>query len=109
MAEKRLIDANALLEVISTLTLHVMGLRAGKRLLSEFMVKYREGVLRIVEEAPTVDAVEVCRCKDCYWWNTERKGINGECVCNRFSMFKHYSNLTLPTDFCSYGERRTDG
>ena len=93
MSEKRLIDANALIAL------------AGNDLW-EYEVHQIE---YYVSKTPTVDAVEVVRCKDCYWWNTERKGINGECVCNRFSMFKHYSNLTLPTDFCSYGERRTDG
>lgn len=53
----RLIDANALMEELSTLTMTITGLRAGKGVLREFMLEYRKSVLRIVDEAPTVDAV----------------------------------------------------
>ena len=38
--------------------------------------------------------VEVVRCKDCKYWN------NGDC---------YRLELSLPTDFCSYGERKSDG
>ena len=57
--EKRLIDANTLLEKISSLTLTVTGLRAGKGVLLELLNKYRNGILQLVNEQPTVDAVEV--------------------------------------------------
>ena len=57
--EKRLIDADALYEELSTLSVMVTWLRAGKGVLNEFMKQYRESVLRIVDEQPTVDAVEV--------------------------------------------------
>ena len=39
---------------------------------------------------PTADVVEVVRCKDCKHWN------NGDC---------YRLELSLPSDFCSYGER----
>lgn len=55
--EKRLIDANALMEELSSLTMTVTGLRAGKGVLGEFQKEYRNSVLRIVDESPTVDAV----------------------------------------------------
>ena len=58
-SEKRLIDANALMEELSSLTMTITWLRAGKGVLAEFMNEYRNSVLRIVDEAPTVDAVEV--------------------------------------------------
>ena len=68
--EKRLIDANALLEE------------------QRIMYHYSR-----IENAPTVDAVEVVRCKDC----------------------KHYKiglcygwHCVEEDDFCSYGERREE-
>ena len=58
--EKRdLIDRKDLAEILSTLTMTITGLRAGKGVLYEFMKEYRKSVLRIVDETPTVDAVEV--------------------------------------------------
>ena len=51
----RLIDADALSEELSTLTMTVIGLRAAKGVLLEFMKEYRKSVLRIVDEQPTID------------------------------------------------------
>lgn len=57
-------------------------------------------VVRYLSTLPTVDAVEVVRCKDCKHWLDYG-------VCNR--------HITYPAlwmeknDFCSYGERRNDG
>ena len=52
-----------------------------------------------LEETPTVDAVEVVRCKDCKW----RNGLR--CYHKRSSM----DDLVGENDFCSWGERREDG
>ena len=75
--EKRLIDANALLEKL-------------KKTSRYFTVKFD------IEEAPTVSAVEVVRCKGC------KHFYMGRC--------SHAANGWLPSrednDFCSYGERR---
>ena len=57
--EKRLIDANTAHEELSTLAVMVTGLRAGKGVLNEYMKQYRESVLRVIDEQPTVDAVPV--------------------------------------------------
>lgn len=57
--EQRLIDADDLREELSSLSVRITGLRAGKGVLNEFMKQFRESVLRIVDEQPTVDAVEV--------------------------------------------------
>ena len=51
----RLIDADALSEELSTLTMTVIGLRAAKGVLFEFMKEYRNSVLRVVDEQPTID------------------------------------------------------
>jgi len=63
-------------------------------------------LLGLMDEAPTVDAVEVVRCKDCTHWY-DREGV---CL-------KIYSDGNVNADawqerkaedFCSYGERRAD-
>lgn len=59
VTEKRLIDANKLVEKFLSLTLTVTGLRAGKCVLLEVLNKYRNGILQLINEQPTVDAVEV--------------------------------------------------
>jgi len=53
------------------------------------------GVIDFIESRPTVDAVEVVRCKDC-------KQYNGHRYCT------YFAEAVLDNDFCSYGERRTD-
>ena len=61
-SKKRPIDANALREEISSLTMVITGLRCGKGVLREYEKEYKKSVLKVVDEAPTVDAVEV-KCK----------------------------------------------
>ena len=57
-----------------------------------------------IDSIPTADVVEVVRCKDCKNWEVEED--NGfycyeTCVLSGFN--------TTCDDYCSYGERRTDG
>ena len=47
-----------------------------------------------------VETKPLCRCKDCKHWRTE-----SDHTCRKFSLV---SPLT-PNDYCSYGERKTDG
>lgn len=47
-----------------------------------------------IDNAPTIDAEPVVRCKDCKQYNGKI-----ECGCGI---------LTEPDDFCSYGERKDD-
>lgn len=47
-----------------------------------------------IDNAPTVDAVPVVRCKDCKHYD-----IGGSCIICGFQSRK-------PDDFCSYGERK---
>ena len=57
-------------------------------------------IRRVIDEAPTVDAVPVVRCRDC-------KMRCPESVC----IAKHCTLTGIPVDdddFCSYGERRTE-
>ena len=98
--EKRLIDANALSDS-----------KWWESLTDDFD-KARARI--IVMSAPTVDAVEVVRCKDCKHWH------EGTGWCNHHSHFvdsdgeachPHESSqwkMLDADDYCSVGERRTD-
>ena len=55
-----------------------------------------ESVLEYAQDLPTVDAVEVVRCKDCY---VGEHYTNGTVYCIHHGMTK------LPDEFCSYGYR----
>ena len=87
----RLIDADALADELAVL------LERNTKLIDERLANLIEDA---VDDAPTVDAVEVVRCKDCIYY-----GDHGdeEMVC---AMMILYPNK--PTDYCSLGERRED-
>ena len=57
--EKRLIDANALKWKIGQVRLYVASLRYGKTILGKILESYRKAVFEEIDNAPTVDAVEV--------------------------------------------------
>lgn len=78
---KRLIDADALSEKLCETTI---------------FIKDGEVFQRMINDAPTVDAVEVVRCKDCKHWGESFKG------CKRNPCVEAWHRH----DFCSYGERR---
>ena len=89
----RLIDADALLE-------------------KSWDVDCRCGYVQVIDvgdidEAPTIDAVPVVRCKDCKQHRPRTATVvvrNGErtryCTCDKFG------RSVLDNDFCSYGERK---
>ena len=57
-----------------------------------------------ISEAPTIDAVEIVRCRDCKHYKPQKKSAHWEhkaYYCNRIVTIK-----TQPYDFCSYGERK---
>ena len=90
--KKRLIDSNELKSEFEWL----------RSVVNESSKDEIQEIIQRIENAPTVDALEVVRCKDCVYW----KEHDGEMFCN------HWGNLMTDTaqdDFCSYGERRTDG
>ena len=61
---------------------------------------YKASVKRVLMQAPTVDVVEVVRCKDCAYC----RYVEGADIyrCDRRG---YYSEEVKPTDFCSYAER----
>ena len=56
------------------------------------------GLLGLIEKAPTVDAVVVTRCNDCRAYNKPKTGW-----CEVHLDREH------PDDFCSYGKRKDGG
>ena len=61
-----------------------------------------ESCLAVLEDAPTIDAVPVVRCKDCKHYENHRPKVLENCERNG-----HLIPMS-PDDFCSYGERRSD-
>ena len=61
-----------------------------------------DAIIDEIDNAPDVDAVEVVRCKDC------KHFIQKDSVCNHFGYYS-YAPSVGKNDFCSYGERRSDG
>lgn len=56
---------------------------------------------KLIEDAPTVDAVRVVRCKDCVFWLRDKEhSLNGECECDCID------GWWLPEEYCACGERR---
>lgn len=89
--KKRLIDANALLDKLERLV-DLCNPRG--------YVFSANGIAEEIGNAPTVDAVEVVRCKDCKHYEDHKRKIYENCVRNERLI------PMLPNDFCSYGERR---
>ena len=87
-SEKRLIDANALKSYMDECSKE-----------TRFRVYYGYAT-SFIDAAPTVDAVEVTRCKDCKYWQDNNDGYpHEEC---RWG----HGETPDANDFCSYGERK---
>ena len=62
------------------------------------------GALHLIRVQPTVDAVEVVRCKDCkYKYNDEN-----QIICQKLYWCDGNNFEPSANDFCSMGERRED-
>ena len=101
----RLIDADELKEHLFVGADYDKAINDGIDKTEEEVFAFKCGwndALKSVEQfAPTVDAVEVVRCKDCKWYK-RKYPWNGIYEC---------SYLEAPMDdddFCSWGERRED-
>lgn len=55
-----------------------------------------------IDNAPTVDAVPIVRCKDCRYFGKAAPNDKGFCICPASNM------EIVPDDFCSYGERKDE-
>ena len=92
--EKRLIDANALSRRLFPIAMNLAkeyGSLGGAV----------SGVIGHIYDEPTVDAVEVVRCRDCKHWLKDVAGCSdfvGRC--------EFASYMVGATGYCSYGERK---
>lgn len=86
---KRLIDADRAMEIV-----HNQGIEHPN---AYHLTNYATLILR---EAPTVDAVEVVRCRDCKHYEIHKPKVLENCERNGYII------PMKPDDFCSYGERK---
>ena len=96
----RLIDANALKQMFDEREADDVEMYGGVHIIECFPA---DDAREIVDQMPTVDAVEVVRCKDCKWYQI-RAWEEGK---PEYDCRKTHALLDVePDDFCSYGERR---
>ena len=62
------------------------------------------GARKLMVDASAVDAVEVVRCKDCKYWETD-KDYSQTAWCTFWTLDSTLLH-TMATDFCSYGVRK---
>lgn len=96
--EQRLIDANALWELMRTYDDY-----QGAKEAHDLELIHRDSILFAIENAPTVDAVQVVRCGECkYWDRSDPFFFNGvvRCECKR-----HENEYWTADGFCSDAER----
>ena len=92
----RLIDADALQNILLTITTaleHEYGSLGGAV----------SGCMKHIDNAPTVDAVPVVRCRECEHWDGSVCEVHSEWP-DQYST--GHMDYTEADDFCSYGERR---
>ena len=94
-SEKRLIDAN---EVERKLRLAISSWWCDNNSNAPVIARAMQDAMQRVIYAPTVDAVEVVRCKDC-----KHRGSN-LCPMETVELYPWFG--TKNDAFCSYGERR---
>ena len=106
--EKRLIDANEALRMIkdSQEDNPFFGVRGQ----GEIWRGAHDNAIDCVNTCPTIEAVEVVRCKDCEHykpnWLPGLQKYDNYGVCKRNDFLAEEYRMRVETDFCSYGERR---
>ena len=110
--EKRLIDANALMDAIEVTDWYHISpkgyLQKGANSQIHTPLFKTDDIFQALKDAPTVDAVEVVRCKDCKWYK-EGELLAPNKFCFRLmhpTEDRHVGYNFSDDDFCSYGERK---
>lgn len=91
----RLIDADAVLEELKRMEVELMPAK---------LAHIYTAV--VVEDAPTIDAVPVVRCKDCKGSEVFQNDSSG--VMARYCKAFTLKRMVADDDYCSYGERKDD-
>ena len=98
----RLIDADALIEDIEEYQKSMVFHSYGERMHFDDMIDF---AVDHIEEAPTIDAVPVIRCKDCKWWGLPEGMYATEnvkhCELGRY--------MVASNGYCVYGEVKSNG
>ena len=110
MKEKRLIDANSILD--DFLKRYTEMEKDGKLVFAACEIK--QDFADMISNATTVDAVEVVRCRDCTYWGDEDGKLQGSdgvlfarCKAHNYLIDgRHTGWCPSENDFCSYGERK---
>ena len=87
----RLIDANLVKRVIT----EVIADNSSE----ELFIKVLAQICKVLDRVPTVDAVEVVRCKDCEFWKSAWKSC---------PMSDDTWSACCSNDFCSRGKRKAN-
>ena len=100
---KRLIDANRALKIVYG--------QAAERPDEYYLFDY---AVLVLQEAPTVDAVEVVRKKNCKHHRDKNEQeqqylAKGTLICTSQDATDDCWNAVWPDHFCSYGERKGGG
>ena len=66
------------------------------------LVRFGKALKKMMQNAPTVDAVEVVRCKEC-------KSYDPGYISQDHGWCKEWGTSVRASGFCHHGERRTDG
>lgn len=99
---KRLIDAKAFDLRLSQKKITEVFPNWGKlpQEIREAVCEYAQYLHMLLETQPTVDAVEVVRCRDCAWYDEEGHCVNSHCTKSYYGCYVNEQH------FCSYGERK---
>ena len=97
MNDMRLIDADALAENLT--------------MLAKYEDKWRSnvilGVVSTVRNTKTIDAVPVCRCKDCeHYASANGKDSGKPCGYGQCGWPTGIRGIVCADDYCSFGERK---
>ena len=92
----RLIDADALQALFNVVSTSLLG-DAELCKDTEYMVRAFIMTTEMIQDAPTIDAVPVVRCKDCKYYKPDEYEFG--CECDSGLVY-----VKANDDFCSYGE-----
>ena len=99
--KKRLIDANAIPKLFERKFEETeQRILDGETYLDTLAEGFTEAD-DVILVMPTIDAVEVVRCKDCHFIIDRVDGTHG--------CYRHFVEDCKLDDFCSYGERKDNG
>lgn len=73
--------------------------------IGETLLQIKKLAVKYIENAPTIDAVEVVRCRNCKNW---QEWENGTGSCHRSENGYNWLGVDA-TDYCSFGVRREGG